>query len=52
MIFHRVFYSRTCQEIASQLLVSTKTVYRTYQTFINAGDVKLCVLGRPNDNYI
>ena len=29
--------------------VSTKTVYRTYQTFINTGDVKPCDLGRPND---
>ena len=52
MIFHRVFYQRTNQEISSQLFVSTKTVYRTYQTFINIGDVKLCVLGRPNDNYV
>ena len=35
-------------EIASQLFVSTKTVYRTYQTFINTGDVKPCVAGRSN----
>ena len=52
MIFYRVFYLRTYQEIASQLFFSTKTVCRTYQTFINTGDVKLCVLGRPNDNYM
>ncbi len=45
MIFHRVFYQHTCKEIASQLFVSTKTVYRTYQTFINTGDVKPSTLG-------
>ena len=37
------------KEIASQLFVSTKTVYRIYQTLTNTGDVKPCVLGRPND---
>ena len=49
LIFHRVHYQRTYKEIASQLFVSTKTVYRTYQRFINTGDVKPCVVGRLND---
>ena len=48
----RLLFTYTYQEIASQLFVSTKTVYRTYETFINTGDVKLCVLGRPNNNYL
>ena len=49
MIFQRIFYRRTYNEIASQLFISAKTVYRTYQTFINTGDVKPCTLGRPKD---
>ena len=41
----RVLLLTYLSEIASQLFVSTKTVYRTYQTFINTGDVKPCDLG-------
>ena len=48
MIYQRLFYQRSYDEIAWQLFVSSKTVYRTYKTFLETGDVKPCRLGRPN----
>ena len=47
MIFQRIFYRRMYDEIATQLFVSSKTVYRTCTTFFNTGDVKPCCFGRP-----
>ena len=47
MIFQRIFYQRTYDEIATQLFVSSKTVQRTCITFFNTGDVKPCCFGRP-----
>ena len=49
MIFQRIFFQRTYAEVSSQLFVSPKTVYHTYKTFVNTGDVKPCSLGRPKD---
>ena len=48
MIFQRLFYGRSYEEIALQLFVSSRTVYRTVSTFMNTGDVKPCRLGRPS----
>ena len=48
MIYQRLFYRRSYDEIAWQLFVSSKTVYRTCKTFLETGDVKLCRLGRSN----
>ena len=50
MIFQRIFFQRTYAEIGSQLFISPKTVYRTYKTFVNTGDVKPCIVGRPKDS--
>ena len=47
MVYQRLFYQRSYDEIASQLFVCPKTVYRTIRTFLNTGDVKPCRLGRP-----
>ena len=47
MIFQRIFYLRMYDEIATQLFVSSKTVYRTCTTFFNTGDVKPCCFGWP-----
>ena len=49
MIFQLIFYQRTYNEVATQLFVSAKTVYRTYRTFLYTGDVKPCTIGRPKD---
>ena len=46
MVYQRLFYQRRYKEIASQLFVCPKTVYRTI-TFLNSGDVKPYRLGRP-----
>ena len=46
MVYQRLFYQRRYKEIASQLFVCPKTVYRTI-TFFNSGDVKPYRLGRP-----
>ena len=46
MVYQRLFYQRKYKEIASQLFVCPKTVYRTI-TFLNSGDVKPYRLGRP-----
>ena len=46
MVYQRLFYQRRYNEIASQLFVCPKTVYRTI-TFLNSGDVKPYRLGRP-----
>jgi transposase len=48
MIYQRLFYGRSYEEIALQLFVSSRTVYRTVSTFMNTGDVKPCRLGRPS----
>ncbi len=48
MVYQRIFYQRSYDEIASQLFVCPKTVYRTIRTFLNTGDVKPCRLGRPS----
>ena len=47
MVYQQFFYQRSYDEIASQLFVCPKTVYRTIRTFLNTGDVKPCRLGRP-----
>ena len=47
MVYQRFFYQRSYEEIASQLFVCRKTVYRTINTFLNSGDVKPYRLGRP-----
>ena len=47
MIYQRVFYERSYEEIVSQLFVCPKTVSQTVATFLNTGDVKLYCLGRP-----
>jgi hypothetical protein len=47
MVYQRLFYQRSYEEIASQLFVCPKTVYRKINTFLNAGDVKPDCLGRP-----
>ena len=47
MVYQRLFYQRRYKEIASQLFVCPKIVYRTI-TFLNSGDVKPIRLnGRP-----
>ena len=43
----KTFFEKSYEKIAMQLFVSQKTVYRTTSTFLNAGDVKPCRLGRP-----
>ena len=48
MVYQRIFYERSYDEIGSQLFVCPKTVYRTVSTFLTTGDVKPCCLGRPN----
>ena len=45
MVYRRLFYQRRYKEIASQLFVCPKTVYRTI-TFLNSDDVKPYRLGR------
>ncbi len=47
MVYQRLFYERSIEEIAAQLFVCPKTVYRTLSTFWNTGDVKPCRMGRP-----
>ncbi len=47
MVYQRLFYERSIEEIATQLFVCPKTVYRTLSTFWNTGDVKPCRMGRP-----
>ena len=47
VVYQRLFYQRSYDEIASQLFVCPKTVYLTIRTFLNTGDVKPCRLGRP-----
>jgi hypothetical protein len=56
MIYAGEWYTKNCfmkrakklqEEIALQLFVCPKTVYRTIRTFLNTGDVKACRLGRP-----
>ncbi len=47
MIYQRLFYERSYEEIASQLFVCPKTVYRTIRKFLNTSDVKSSPLGRP-----
>ena len=47
MMYQRIFYERSYEEIASQLFVCPKTVSREVATFLNMGDVKLYYLGRP-----
>ena len=46
VVYQRLFYQRRYKEIASQLFVCPKTVYRTIM-FLNSGDVKPYRLGRP-----
>ena len=46
IVYQRLFYQRRYKEIASQLFVCSKTVYRTI-TLLNSGDVKPYRLGRP-----
>jgi hypothetical protein len=42
------FYDKSYEQVALQLFVSPKTVYRTIRTFLNmVGDMKPCCLGRP-----
>ena len=48
MVYQRIFYERSYDEIGSQLFVCPKTVYRTVSTFLTTGDVKPCSLGGPN----
>ena len=48
MVYQRLFYQRSYDEITSQLFVCPKAVYRTIRTFLNTGDVKPCRLGRPS----
>ena len=48
MVYQRLFYQRRYKEIASQLFVCPKTVYRTI-TFLNSGDVKPYRLGRRTE---
>ena len=47
MVYQMLFYEKSYEEIALQLFVCPKTVYRTIRTFLNTGDVKPCRLGRP-----
>ena len=47
MVYQKLFFEKSYEEIALQLFVSPKTVYRTISTFLNTGDVKPCRLGRP-----
>ena len=47
MVYQKLFYEKSYEEIALQLFVCPKTVYRTIRTFLNTGDVKPCRLGRP-----
>ena len=46
MVYQRLFYQRRYKEIASELFVCPKTVYRTI-TLLNSGDMKPYRLGRP-----
>ena len=48
MVYQRIFYERSYDEIGSQLFVCPKTVYRTVSTFLTTGYVKPCCLGRLN----
>ena len=50
MVYQRFFYQRSYEEIASQLFVCRKTVYRTINTFLNSDDVKPYRLGRPTES--
>jgi transposase len=47
MVYQKPFYEKSYEEIALQLFVCPKTVYRTIRTFLNTGDVKPCRPGRP-----
>ena len=47
MVYQRLFYEKSYEEIALQVFVCPKTGYRTIRTFLNTGDVKPCRLGRP-----
>ena len=47
MVYQKLFFEKSYEEIALQLFVSPKTVYPTISTFLNMGDVKPCRLGRP-----
>ena len=46
MVYQRLFYQRSYEEIASQLFACPKTVHPTI-TFLSSGDVKSYRLGRP-----
>ncbi len=48
MVYQRIFYQRSYDEIASQLFICPKTVYQTIRTSLNTGNVKPCRLGRPS----
>ena len=43
----KTFFEKSDEEIALQLFVSSKALYRTISTFLITGDVKPCRLGRP-----
>ena len=47
IVYQKLFYEKSYEEIALQLFVCPKTVYRTIRTILNTGDVKPCRLGRP-----
>ena len=47
IVYQRLFYERSYEEIATQLFVCPKTVYRTIRKFLNTGGVKSMPLGRP-----
>ena len=47
IIFQRLFYERSYDEIASQLFVLPETVRRTISTFLTTRDVKPYKIGRP-----
>jgi hypothetical protein len=47
MVYQRLFYQRSYEEIASKLFVCPKIVYRTIKTFLNTDDAKPYRLDRP-----
>ena len=47
MVYQRLFFEKSHEEIALQLFVSPKALYRTISTFLNTGNVKPCRLGCP-----
>jgi hypothetical protein len=51
MVFQRLFYARTYEEIAANLFVSPKTVQLCIcRTFYSIGDVSHCCLGLPTQS--